>query len=102
MAERQKWSAWEHQWVAAVYIYHFLGRAFGQSVSVAEVIDLDVADIISILRVYVLVKTIWAGGRGFGASWALGLEVQVSDCFHKSVREYIFQHTERMGGTSTC
>lgn len=102
MAERQKWSAWEHQWVAAVYIYHFLSRAFSQSVSIAEIVDLDVANIISILCVYLLVKTIWPGGRGFGASWALSLKVKVSKWLHMRDRKHMFQRTERIGGTSTC
>jgi hypothetical protein len=45
-----------------VEIYHFLSRALGERVAVAQIVDLDVANVITILGVNVGVQT--SGSRG--------------------------------------
>jgi len=87
--EWQKRTAWEDQWVVAVSIYHFLSRAFGQRVTVAQVIDLDITDVVSILSVDVGIERGRAGRRGFGTTRALGLgrdRVSASACERSEAR----------------
>lgn len=66
-------SAWEYQWVAAVFIYHFLCRAFGQGVAIPKIVDLDVTNVITVLSVDLIVKRGRAGRGGLGGTRALGL-----------------------------
>ena len=40
--------------------YHFLGAAFGQSVAVAQVVDLDILDVVAILLIDLVVKAVGA------------------------------------------
>ena len=51
---------WRYQWahVQKVCIYHLLCAAFGQCVPVAQIVDFNVFDIITILRVDFLIE--WA------------------------------------------
>lgn len=68
----KKWKQLQHQRDATVEIYHFLSRALGEGVAVAQIVDLDVADEITILGVDVGVQASGAGrlvsstGRTFG------------------------------------
>lgn len=54
-------------------IYHFLCRAFGQSVAVAQVVDLDVANIVSVLSIDFCIEGGGPSGRGFSTRRALSL-----------------------------
>jgi hypothetical protein len=58
----KRWERLQHQWDATVEIYHFLSRALGERVAVAQIVDLDVANVITILGVDVGVQT--SGSRG--------------------------------------
>lgn len=43
---------WEYQWDHdKVFIYHLLSRSFGQCITVAQVVDFDVTNVIAILGV---------------------------------------------------
>lgn len=57
-------------------IYHFLCGPFGQEVSVAQVVDFDVLDVVAIRNVHVAVDLVRgscrarvAARRGLGADW---------------------------------
>lgn len=59
--------AWKYQWVrgARVCIYHLLSAAFGQGIAVAQVVDLDVFNVVTILLVDLNVEgTTIGGSRG--------------------------------------
>lgn len=68
--QKCKQSGWSISGNEQVDIYQFLGRAFGQRVPVAQVIDLDVFDVVSVLRVDLIrhgrgmVAPSRRGGRG--------------------------------------
>lgn len=50
-------------------IYHFLRGAFGQGVAIAEIVDLDVFDVVSILLVDFVIQTS-SCGRRLGTAWS--------------------------------
>ncbi|KAH0357790.1 hypothetical protein KCU83_g182, partial [Aureobasidium melanogenum] len=75
----------QDQWGATVEIYHFLSRALGQGVAVAQIVNFDVANEITILGVDVGVQA--TSGRRLGSSGG---------------RAFSLRMTERIGGTSTC
>jgi len=54
------------QKVQKVLPYHLLGAAFGQSVPVAQVVDLNVLDVVAVLLVDFVVEAI------SGRRWRLG------------------------------
>lgn len=62
-----------YQWVMTkVLIYHLLRASFGQSVAVPQIVDLDVLDVVAVLRVDVILVGC-AGRWRLCTSWTQGL-----------------------------
>ena len=68
---------WDDQQVMTKDIYHFLCRSFGERVAVAQVVDFDVPDVVSVCDVNITVDIARALARGMCGrlrSWARGLQ----------------------------
>jgi hypothetical protein len=82
-------------------IYHLLRRAFGQCIAIAQIVDFDVLDIVTIGDINFAIEVACAlacGGRGGFGKWARGLGWVVRGGF--AGRTGLL--TERIGGTSAC
>lgn len=55
-------------------IYHFLSRAFGQQVSISQVVDFDVLDIVAVGNIHI--------GLHLIVAWFIGLRARRSDRGH--------------------
>jgi hypothetical protein len=86
-------------------IYHLLSRALGQSIPIAQIIDFDIFDVVTILLVDVgfeLARAL-AGGRGGNfCDGTLSLYSRVRGSVRSAWLGCAFMLTERIGGTSTC
>lgn len=91
----------DNQWTAKVTIYPLLCGALGQCIAVAEVVDLNVLDVVTILLVRIAADLGSRVGRGRLGDGRRGHLACVSwlRVHHRGVRAV---RTERMGGTSTC
>lgn len=86
-------------------IYHFLRAAFGQGVTIAQIVHFNVADIVTVLLVDVVVER--ATGLVFArrldgsrvGTGARVLHAAVSSLLESAAEACL---TARMGGTSTC
>lgn len=84
-------------------IYHLLSRALREGVAIAQIIDLNILDVVSICNVDLGVQF----GRTLGVRGRLGFLCGII-ALTKIIRgqieaiEVIWVFTERIGGTSTC
>lgn len=57
--------AWKHQWAKVqVCNYHLLRAAFGQGVAIAQVVDLDVLDVVTVLLIDFDIERATVGSSG--------------------------------------
>lgn len=82
-------------------IYHLLRRTLCQYVAIAQIVDLDVLDVVSICDV----DTVHEAGGALASGRRSGFRGRTGGLRQVSKMEGTVKHaqlTERIGGTSTC
>ena len=84
-------------------IYHLLSRAFCQGVAIAQIVDLDILDVVTIGNVDVAVESrrLFVGGRGRGLRGRYGRR-RLQNYYETEQSEILRELTDWTGGTSTC